>query len=337
MIAAPRHRTEPIGQPETRGPFWIGGYFTPAPEGALVGIGVRGAGAESRTQIFADEDLLTRVLLATDPLSCVAVEVTPAPRALSAIVFGVIGWDAATTLGIVSSSEADTILYGCAAIPRAVGAHELYRYVLTSNFFGGSFVHTSPSLAAPASSQVSPSLAAPASSQIMPSVVDSPSLLPQDGEPETRNRAVDAVRDLQEWLGLSIEGIAQMAGTSKSSILYWKREDAEPRPSIYHRLMRLHSLVNALRRGRSEHEFQTLIHEPLSSGSRLFDLLMAGDYMRAEDTARTVLFPASARKGRWKSRTIDLPEREVFVDADGRNSGRTPAKRTRRIAPRRSG
>jgi DNA-binding transcriptional regulator YiaG len=54
------------------------------------------------------------------------------------------------------------------------------------------------------------------------------------------------VDEVREWLNLTHEEVARIAGLSRSALFYWKTHDTEPRPGSRRRILRLHSLAELL-------------------------------------------------------------------------------------------
>lgn len=106
-------------------------------------------------------------------------------------------------------------------------------------------------------------------------------------------RAVEAVRDLQDWLGVSVAALAAALGTSRSAILYWKRASAAPRPATARKLYRLHALLRSLRRVSGQDDFVATLNRQVEPGQpTVLELVLGGDYERLERAVRPMLFNA---------------------------------------------
>lgn len=366
MIAAPRWQTEPIGPHQWSAPGrWIESDLTPSlTDYYSTGTVTPGPIVGASTAVFIDDDLLTRVLTASDPFTFGRpIDVTYAPRAYWVIMFGI----GANTIQAGPSYGHVDLTSTFTASNLIAGSQALHQFNLSNSvtasravlgghptglkdFIYGAYVGNYLQILN--SGWMRHRLLRTARPSWWPWLVDEPAveafsqpapLLPRDREEEAvaakSGRVVNAVNDLQEWLGVSLEGVAEMVGSSKSAILYWKREDSEPRPAVSHRLMRVHALVRALRRGRSDAEFWTVLHSPRPSGSgSLLDLLLAGKYSSAEAEARRVLFGGTGEtRSGWTSRTVGLPEDDEPVTSGRREVARTPLKKNRRLVRRRSG
>jgi transcriptional regulator with XRE-family HTH domain len=147
-----------------------------------------------------------------------------------------------------------------------------------------------------------------------------------------QNRAVGAVTDLQEWLGLTVEEVARLTGVSRSAVLYWKRENAQPRPTAARNLFRIHALVRALRGAVPlERPMDALARVPDGSDISPYDLLSAGRYEDAERLLRPVIFhpdQQTVQPGRYLQWPEEEPASAGPVDP---LDLRPPLRRARRV------
>lgn len=148
----------------------------------------------------------------------------------------------------------------------------------------------------------------------------------------TPNRAVRAVADLQEWLDLSVEDVARLAGTSKSAILYWKRSGAAPRPGTARMLYRVHALIEALRRSRSGGDAQVLLNATAERyQASPLDLLFEGRYSDAELALRPYLFRRKGEvAGEHSAEVAEWPTATDVDTAPNMAPLRGPLRRRRR-------
>ena len=144
------------------------------------------------------------------------------------------------------------------------------------------------------------------------------------------NRAVAAVRDLQGWLNLTVEQVADLVGASKSAIHYWRRENAQPRPGVARNLYRVHALVRALRAATaSDSPLVALNRRPDDRGPSAYDLLRAGRYEEAERLLRPLIFRRDQQPVQ-RPRLIEWEEESAAPPSSGL-SLRMPVRRARRV------
>jgi transcriptional regulator with XRE-family HTH domain len=153
-----------------------------------------------------------------------------------------------------------------------------------------------------------------------------------DLDAESPNRAVGAVTDLQKWLGLTVEEVAKLTGVSRSAVLYWKRQNAQPRPTAARNLFRIHALVRALRGAVPlEHPMDALARVPDGSAMSPYDLLLSGRYEDAERLLRPMIFQPD-RQTVQSGRLVQWPEEEPASEAPGDSLDlRPPLRRARRV------
>ncbi len=147
------------------------------------------------------------------------------------------------------------------------------------------------------------------------------------------NAAVRAVDDLRQWLGLTVEDVARLAGVSRSAILYWKREHARPRPSAARNLFRIHALVRALRDAVAPEQPMAVLVRSVDGGPSPYDLLVEGRYDDAERLMRPLIF-STERQLDLQRRLVRWPDEEPPVSpAAGRALAlRPPVRRARRVS-----
>ena len=133
-----------------------------------------------------------------------------------------------------------------------------------------------------------------------------------DAPPTSKDHALGAVRDLQDWLSLSLQGVGALAGLSKSSILYWKRSGADPRPGTVNELHRLHSLLQALVTTYGVGGMRSIVDAPLSDSTHsIVDLWMGGKTKESERALREAIFGKSGKPSKaWRSDEVSW-SREV--------------------------
>ncbi len=155
---------------------------------------------------------------------------------------------------------------------------------------------------------------------------------PQTDAPSP-NAAVRAADDLREWLGVTVDEVARLAGVSRSAVLYWKRENAQPRPTPARNLFRVHALVRGLRDAVAPgHPMDVLSHVPDGAGASPYDLLMAGRYDDAERLLRPILFRRDQQPVR-PERYVRWPEEEPTTpDVAEPLELRSPVRRARRVS-----
>lgn len=148
---------------------------------------------------------------------------------------------------------------------------------------------------------------------------------------EIPNKAVKAAADLQSWLNLNLDEVAAITGTSKSSILYWKRQNALPRPGTARNLYHVHALVRALMA--ATYPDPPLVRlKATSSGSPIaaLDLLLQGKVDEAERLLRPILFaykPGATRMDRLPSLEGDSIDPPVATGL----ALKTPTRHARRV------
>lgn len=115
-------------------------------------------------------------------------------------------------------------------------------------------------------------------------------------EAPIKNDAVAAVTELQRWLSLSLEDVADLTGVSRSAILYWKRRNAHPRPGAARNLFRIHALVRAVAVAVRPQRPLEAFWQRNDSGSSAYELLSAGHYEEAEDLLRSTIFSGNRER-----------------------------------------
>jgi hypothetical protein len=163
----------------------------------------------------------------------------------------------------------------------------------------------------------------------MAKAVSHPAPSPTPSSP-SGNRAVQAVEDLQQWLDLTVDQVAELTGSSKSAIHYWKRENALPRPGTARHLFKVHALVRALKAATEpDPPLSTLTATQVHGGPSAYELLKSGNYDQAETLVRNLLFG----EGRLPSdqRTPDLMGDSIPAPEAIGLGLKTPVKRARRV------
>lgn len=146
--------------------------------------------------------------------------------------------------------------------------------------------------------------------------------------PSPAERALAAVADVQTWLGIGRDDVAQLAGYSPRSIKNW-REGMDPYPATVRRLFDIHALVGALERQMGSDGGRVWLAAAARDGRARRDLLGEEAGLRAlVSEAAAILFEPPVRD----SRTVELeeparpeiqPRAELFAG---------PVRRTRRRA-----
>jgi len=150
--------------------------------------------------------------------------------------------------------------------------------------------------------------------------------------------AVSQSRDLQRWLNLNVDEVAHLVGASRSAVLYWRREDATPRPKVARNLARVHALLRALRNVTTTVGFNAALRaRPDGWGQSTYDLLMRGAYDQAEDLLRTFLFTSpKPSTPPWSSQIAEWPGDEQAPSGGARTPRtRKPVKVAARTKLRR--
>lgn len=160
----------------------------------------------------------------------------------------------------------------------------------------------------------------------------------QDWSEITDTPAARATRDLQDWLGLTLNELAPVLGVSRSALLFWRRTGAEPRSAdARRRLLRLHSLLRGVRRSTSPRGFTAALDARAANGKSVRALVMDGDVTQAEELLDSFIFGSRRREGGWRPPLVGWPDP---TDA-GSTSGpelrlRAPSNRRSRTTLRRS-
>lgn len=122
--------------------------------------------------------------------------------------------------------------------------------------------------------------------------------------PSPAERALAAVADVQTWLGIGRDDVAQLAGYSPRSIKNW-REGMDPYPATVRRLFDIHALVGALERKLGLDGARVWLADTTADGRARRDLLGEEVGLRAlVSEAAALLFEAPVRDGR----TVELEE-----------------------------
>lgn len=98
---------------------------------------------------------------------------------------------------------------------------------------------------------------------------------------------------LHRWLGLTVDDLAAIAGIARTTIHYWHRANARPRPATVRRLLRAYALVQALIAQGGVDVTATWLR---SGAPSPLDLLKTGDYETVEDMVAAKLFDAAERQ-----------------------------------------
>jgi hypothetical protein len=122
--------------------------------------------------------------------------------------------------------------------------------------------------------------------------------------PSPAERALAAVSDVQAWLGIGRDDVAQLAGYSPRSIKNW-REGMDPYPATVRRLFDIHALVGALERQMGSDGARVWLADAAADGRARRDLLGEEAGLRAlVSEAAAVLFEPPVRD----ARTVELEE-----------------------------
>lgn len=121
------------------------------------------------------------------------------------------------------------------------------------------------------------------------------------------HRAVGAVADLREWLGLSIAKVCRLTGLSESTLFYWvENPQTRPRIATIRPLMATWAVAGTVREVLGEEEAQRWWHS--GRPSRLSRLLDGGP-ATLDELSQEVADLAGASEP-----VEDLPERAVTAD-----------------------
>lgn len=138
--------------------------------------------------------------------------------------------------------------------------------------------------------------------------------------------AVGALDAIRTELGVTLDEIARMTGIGRTTLHYWRRTGADPRPSTVGPLWRLHALGRALAgslgRDRALGWLRSGSPSPL-------DLLMNGDFAAVEDLASPWLFSQPSLRYRGPSLAVDEepePPVEGTAAESARHSRRRPVR-----------
>jgi uncharacterized protein (DUF2384 family) len=140
---------------------------------------------------------------------------------------------------------------------------------------------------------------------------------------------VAAAEELKDWLGLTWDELQAITGIAKNTFHDWRRTNRVQRPSKVRRLMRVHSLVRAVR----AHLGPEGATEWFRRGPRSpLDLLLAGDLDSAEEAASVLLFRRERVERQDRHNYAPFaPEEDFEVDIEPRA---VPPRRAQR-RPRR--
>jgi hypothetical protein len=145
------------------------------------------------------------------------------------------------------------------------------------------------------------------------------------------NKAVKAMQDLQRWLDLTVDQVAELVGTSKSAIHYWRRENAQPRPGAARNLYRVHALVRALRDATApDSPLIALTRRPEASEQSAYDLLLARRYEDAEHLLRPLIFRRHEQIIQ-RPRLISREEEANHAPTESLLRTHPPVRRARRV------
>lgn len=104
---------------------------------------------------------------------------------------------------------------------------------------------------------------------------------------EESSPALDAARELKDWLNVTYEDLGSLTGVGPTTFFYWQREGGRPRPNTTRDLFRLHAFVRSLRNKLGESEarswFQSGSPSPLA-------LVRQGEFERVEQLASDLVF-----------------------------------------------
>ncbi len=140
-------------------------------------------------------------------------------------------------------------------------------------------------------------------------------------------RALSAVADIQSWLGMGRDDVAQVAGYSPRSIKNW-REGTDPYPATVRRLFDIHALVGSLTQRLGQDGTRVWLATAAAGGRARRELLGTEDGLRnLVSEAAPILFEAPVRDARTvqfeePTRPETPPRPELFVRAAHRTRHR---------------
>ena len=134
-----------------------------------------------------------------------------------------------------------------------------------------------------------------------------------------------------DWLGITYGQLATITGISRASFFNWREPGFSPRPNNLQRIQRLHATISLLVRRFGSRGARTWL---LSGDNPVWDLLMAGDMLTAENEIRSRLFVQPASKSKYNALpldevSLDIPATDAKSGRTPRRSGRQPSKRQR--------
>lgn len=137
-----------------------------------------------------------------------------------------------------------------------------------------------------------------------------------------------------DWLGITYGQLATITGISRASFFNWREPGFSPRPNNVQRIQRLHATISLLVRRFGVRGARTWLH---SGDTPVWDLLMTGDMVAAENEIRSRLFiqPASQNKDNelpLGEVSLDIPAADAKSARAPRRSGRQPSRRQRRTS-----
>ena len=111
----------------------------------------------------------------------------------------------------------------------------------------------------------------------------------------TQDRVNIMVDQLGRWLNLKLTTIAELTGTNRGTLYYWRKEGSVPQQATFERVLRLHTVIQALVTRYGENRATTWFCAG-SPSPRL--LWLDGRYEEVERAAHDEIVPRTRKRER---------------------------------------